>query len=124
MEYEEYIVKVYEDKITWFNKEGQAHRIGGPAVEYSNGTKKYLQNNKYHRLDGPAIEYANGDKVWYQNDKLHRIDGPAAEWASGTKDWYFEGKRYSKEEFLKKTSPVKEYTVAQICELLDTKSKL
>ncbi len=124
MEYKEYIVRVYDNRTEWRNKEGQLHKIGGPAIEYNNGNKKYFQNNLYHRLNGPAIEYANGDKFWYQNDKCHRLDGPACEWSNEKKAWYIEGIEYTEEEFLKKTSPVKEYTVAQICELLGYEVKI
>ncbi len=101
MEYKEYIVKVYEDTTEWRNKEGQLHRIGGPAVEWDDGYKAY-----------------------YQNDKLHRLDGPAYIRPDGHEEYWIEGKRYSKEEFLKKTSPVKELTVAQISELLGYEVKI
>jgi len=54
-----------------------------------------IENSKHinvrrllHRLDGPAIEYSNGTKCWYQHDKLHRLDGPAIEYHNGTKRWY------------------------------------
>ena len=30
------------------------------------------KDGKYHRIDGPAVEYTNGDKKWYINGKLHR----------------------------------------------------
>ncbi len=101
MEYEEYIVRVYENRTIWRNKEGQQHRIRGPAREWNNGHKTYLQNGKLHRLDGPAVIYSNeGEEYW------------------------IEGKRYTKEEFLRKISPVKELTVAQISELLGYEVKI
>ena len=50
-----------------------------------------------HRLDGPAIEFSNGNKRWYQNDCLHRLDGPAIEWSDGTREWYINGDRYSEQ---------------------------
>ncbi len=100
MEYEEYIVRVYENRTDWFNKEGQRHRIGGPAREWNNGHKTYFQNGKLHRLDGPAIT------------------------DNGEEEYWIEGKEYTKEEFLKKTSPVKELTVAQISELLGYEVKI
>jgi len=46
------------------------HRLDGPAVEYSNGSKEWRVNDKRHRLDGPAVEYSNGSKVWSVNDVL------------------------------------------------------
>ncbi len=101
MEYEEYIVRVYDDRTEWRNKEGQLHKIGGPAVEYFCGCKEYFQSGKRHRLDGPAYIGANGGE-----------------------EYWIEGVNYYKEEFLNKTSPVKELTVAQICELLGYEVKI
>jgi len=43
------------------------HRVGGPAAEFTNGTKAWLINGKYHRVDGPAIEYDDGAKEWWVN---------------------------------------------------------
>ena len=62
----------------------------------------YYLNNKFHRIDGPAIEYSNGDKWWLQNGLWHRIDGPAIEYADGDKWWYYEDEKIecnSQEEF-------------------------
>ena len=36
----------------------------------------------------------------------------------GTKFWYLNDENYSEEDFLKKTSPIKEYTVADLEKLL------
>ena len=66
----------------WINKSGELHREDGPAVEYVDGTKIWIQNGKCHRLDGPAAEMANGSKHWYKDGKLHRADGPAIEWGT------------------------------------------
>jgi hypothetical protein len=79
MESQKYIVTVFEDKTEWRNEAGELHRLGGPAVEYSTGTK-----------------------VWYVNDKKHRIDGPAIEWSDVEKEWYIEGKQYTEAQFNKK----------------------
>lgn len=38
---DEFTVKVYKDRIEWLNKDGQLHRIHGPAVEYLNGDKEW-----------------------------------------------------------------------------------
>ena len=92
---EEYIVKVYSVSTEWYNKA-----------------------NQLHRLDGPAVECSNGSKVWYQNGKYHRLDGPAYEGSDGSKEWCIEGKEYSEEEFLKKTQPATELTVAEIAKRL------
>ena len=95
MSYKEYKVKVYLD-----------------------GSKSWFLYGKYHREDGPAIEYEDGSKSWFLYGKLHREDGPAIERASGSKYWFLYGTEYTEEEFKKKTSPVKEYTVADLEKLL------
>lgn len=65
-----YKVTVEENGTTkWFNKDGECHREGGPALEYFNGTKFWYTNGRLHREDGPAIEYADGDKEWWVNSK-------------------------------------------------------
>lgn len=51
------------------------------------------KNGQYHRIDGPAIEYVDGSKFWYKNGLLHRTDGPACEYASGRQYWYLSSKR-------------------------------
>ena len=88
-------------KVEWRNEAGQLHRIDGPAVEHSDGTKAWYVNGQRHRIDGPAVEYNSGTKYWYVNGQLHRIDGPAIEWSDGTKSWYVNGKRI--EEYLLST---------------------
>ena len=50
-----------------FTKNGERHRVDGPAIEYASGEKHWYKNGKRHREDGPAIEYTNGDKYWYIN---------------------------------------------------------
>ena len=93
-------VRIEVDKygtISYYNKANQLHRLDGPAVELSDGTKKWYQNGKYHRLDGPARELSNGYKEWWQNGKYHRLDGPAYEGNDGTKAWWIEGKYYKTE---------------------------
>ena len=51
----------------YYNRANQLHRIGGPAVEYHNGSKEWWQHGQVHRIDGPAIEYKSGQKEWWLN---------------------------------------------------------
>ena len=83
----------------WYNNDGQYHRLDGPAIEWSDGSKSWCVNGKLHRLDGPAFEHVNGTKEWWVNGKRHRLDGPAIEALSGHKQWWVNGKKYSEEEF-------------------------
>jgi hypothetical protein len=52
----------------WRNKSGKFHRLDGPAIERSDGTKEWWKNGKRHREDGPAIEFTDGYKEWWLND--------------------------------------------------------
>jgi len=74
------------------------HRLDGPAVEWSDGTKEWWVDGKRHRLDGPAIEDSDGTKVWYVHGERHRLDGPAAEFADGSNHWYVDGNELPIEE--------------------------
>jgi hypothetical protein len=50
----------------WYTPNGVIHREDGPAVEYVNGRKCWMQFGKYHRTDGPAIEDAENETyIWY-----------------------------------------------------------
>jgi len=70
-----------------------------------------------------VIEYTvkvhdNGSRCWYLNGNLHREDGPACEFTNGTREWWLNDEEYTEEEFIKKTTKVKELTVAEIESLL------
>jgi len=70
----------------WFLN-GEAHRVGGPAVIMWNRaggiiTERWYLYNEPHRRGGPADTewYDNGtirQVMWYENGELHRLDGPA-----------------------------------------------
>ena len=77
---ETYKVTVNDKGTTrWYNAKDEYHRVGGPAIEFSDGGKQWFIEGKRHRIDGPAIEFADGTKEWFIEDKRHRIDGPAIE---------------------------------------------
>ena len=112
--------KGLEQSIQWYKKD-VLHRVGGPAAEILNGSRKwYTQGNvyrkqtrthrtdwadpecpefieywykegKYHRLDGPAVICPDGKEEWYKEGKLHRLDGPAVIYPDGDERWYKEG---------------------------------
>ena len=62
----QYIKGNYGEKI-WFNQDSLLHRIDGPAIIYTDGTKQWYSHGKLHRIDGPAITYADGDGEWWVN---------------------------------------------------------
>ncbi len=39
------------------------------------------------------VEWKNGNKIWLKDDKLHREDGPAKILVEGYKSWYLDGIR-------------------------------
>ena len=119
----EYTVRVHDNRTEWLLN-GKQHRTDGPAIEYANGTKSWWLNDQFHREDGPAFDGFNGYKKWFLNGKLHRENGPAIEWANGNKSWYLNDKQYTEEEFIAKTKPVKELTVAEIEKLLGYQVKV
>ena len=90
---------VYLECVIWRSDKDLHHRVDGPAIEDSNGDKRWCLNGYMHREDGPAIENTNGDKRWYLNGLLHRVDGPAIEHANGNKDWFLNGRPYAEEEY-------------------------
>jgi hypothetical protein len=49
---------------------------GNYMVKLNNGLIKYYdKNGEFHREDGPAVLYSNGDKQWYRHGKLTNRDG-------------------------------------------------
>jgi hypothetical protein len=107
------IVKKNDEQTIYLNNNHQLHRVDGPAIELSGGTKSWFLNGNYHRVDGPAIEYFNGSKEWYLNGQRHREDGPAIERADGTKSWYLNGQELSEEDFKLKMN-AKEYPKKEV----------
>ena len=125
MESQKYIVTVFQNRTEWCNEEGLLHRLDGPAIEYTSGTKDWYVNGKLHRLDGPASEWWDGTKEWRVNGKFHRIDGPAIEWSDGDKEWYIDGKKYTEAQFNKKVKQLQNTTCeGKIVEIEGKKYKL
>ena len=100
----------------WKNKKGLLHRINGPAMEYSSGSKHWYKDGKRHRLNGPAVEYIGGHKEWYQNGLRHRLDGPSYIHSSGTKYWYKNGALFKNKESFFDTLTEEEKEIALFSE--------
>lgn len=82
------------------NRDGQLHRIDGPALEWYSGTQEWYKNGVLHRTDGPAVMRAGDSKEWYHNGVRHRENGPAVEFP--TDNMYFlYGKLMSEADHLK-----------------------
>ena len=83
----------------YHNALGQLHRLDGPAIVFSSGSREWYLNGHLHRTDGPAVDYVDGTRMWYLNGHLHRTDGPAIEWPDGSVEWYLNGKKYTQQEY-------------------------
>src|ERR1035437_10048388 len=77
----------------WWYKNGELHRMGGPAAEEEDGTLAWYVNGELHRVDGRGVENGNGDKVWWWHGRRHRVDGPAVERPEGDNEWWLNGVR-------------------------------
>lgn len=81
----------------FFNRHGQMHRVGGPALVLSNGIKKWYRNGVLHREDGPAAIDRTSKEWWFQG-KLHRVGDPAVV-RLGHKEWWENGVRHRGGDF-------------------------
>lgn len=73
----------YKDKIS-----GETLYVsdkGYAIVYYKDKTHRII-----HRVDGPALEWNDGRRRWLQNGKVHRMDGPAIEWVDGGREWWID----------------------------------
>lgn len=57
------------------------------------------KTGNFERLGGPALEFTNGNKEWYRANRLHREDGPAIDYAD-RKEWWLAGERYTEYGFI------------------------
>jgi hypothetical protein len=90
-------------------------------VQVLNERTEWQFNGQRHRIDGPAVEWTNGTKWWFLNGERHRVDGAAVEHASGDKFWLLNGVRVTEQEVME---PVKHMTVAQIEAMLGHRIKV
>jgi hypothetical protein len=83
-------------------------------IEIDKWGNKHWRNKdgELHRLDGPAVEWPNGYKAWYENGIIHRIDGPAIERSDGYKDWWKNGIKFpDKDSFFESLTEKEKETV-------------
>jgi len=102
MEYENYgepICTVETDGTKKWMLDDKLHRVDGPAIYGKDGYQAWWINGEKHRVDGPAVirpGVGPGDVVyqaWWVHNKKHRVDGPAVEYSDGHKEWWWEGKK-------------------------------
>jgi len=80
----------------YLNDEGKRHRLDGPAIESSHGTKFWCINGNCHRNIDPAKEWSDGDKQWWFKGKTHRVGGSSS---SSLNWWFIHDKEYSKQDY-------------------------
>lgn len=90
---------------------------------YDYGVQYWFKDGKIHREDGPAIVSANVQH-WCKDGKMHREDGPASVFSNGRHFFYINGEEMTEQEFLERTQPAKELTVAEIEKLLGHRVKV
>lgn len=112
--------QVSDAKTVWALPDGRRHRVGAPAVIYSDPAageewwhldamhredgparvsrhkQEWWRNGFRHREDGPAVvsSAAGGTQAWYLHGQRHRLDGPAVEIAHGSYEWWLHGKMH------------------------------
>ena len=62
---------------------------------------KHPTTDEYHRIGGPALKWTDGEESWYKHGRLHRENGPAVV-RHNRIDYYIEGKLLYKEEFYRR----------------------
>jgi hypothetical protein len=87
--------------IEYRNKEGQLHRIFGPAyISILYKVEAWYKDGLRHRVGGPAYTHKDTN-IWFYEDKLHRLDGPAVIEGGGPKQHWIMGQRLSPKEYKK-----------------------
>ena len=61
---------------------------------------------------------------WHLNGKRHREDGPAIERADGDKFWYIDDNWLTEQQFVERTNPAVEMTIAEIEQLIGKRVKV
>ena len=96
--------KIKGNDIVYRNTDGKLHRIFGPAYISENyDVEIWYKNGQYHRIGGPAIRHKQCF-LWYEEGKLHRLDGPAVMDPGGPKQFWIAGQRLSPKDYKKEIS--------------------
>ena len=82
---------IHDNGVQAWSRNGQLHRVDGPAYISADGSQWWYHNGQLHRVDGPAYINVDGHQEWYKHDKRHRVDGPAYIGSDGRQEWYVNG---------------------------------
>ena len=88
-----------DDTQVWY-KDGERHRLDGPAAIWADGTQFWYKDGRRHRIDGPAVILTDGTQRWYKDGRRHRTDGPAVILTDGTQRWYINDTSLTEQEIL------------------------
>lgn len=64
--------KICGNCIYYYNSKNQHHRLDGPASQYPDGSSFWYKNNEWHRIGGPAV-FDGGIYKWWINGKKVKI---------------------------------------------------
>ena len=64
------------------------------------GIKCWRKQGQLHRLNGPARIIPSGRDEYWHNGRMHRLNGPARIWADGHADYWLNGIRISEYEHM------------------------
>jgi hypothetical protein len=77
------------------------HRIYGPAyVSKRHDTEIWYKEGQYHRIGGPAIRHKK-NMQWFKDGKRHREDGPAVIGPAIPPGYWIDGEKYSPKQYKK-----------------------
>ena len=83
------------------NAEGNYHRIYGPAyISTRYKIEEWYKDGERHRIGGPARTHKDS-KWYYEEGKLHRLDGPAVDQKGHPKEYWIGGQKLSPKEYKK-----------------------
>ena len=82
---------VSDTDVVYRNREGQIHRLRGPAyINYNISSEEWWKNGKLHRDGGPAI-ICKQLLIWVKEGKLHNLSGPAVVDPGGPLQYWIDG---------------------------------
>ena len=56
------------------------------------GILVYIKDGEKHRVNGPAEIHPDGTQIWFKNGLKHRVSGPAVVKPNGREEYWEEGK--------------------------------
>lgn len=61
------------------------------TIYIHNRRECWYKDGNYHKIGGPAVIENTGDKIWFQDGMKHREDGPAMIFSDGHFTWWWKG---------------------------------